>query len=170
MTPAEAEKLDMSDEERKLHIRIANGKANMAPLGKAKWMKIEAENLPNGDQVACASSWTPPNPFEGLTTADLELAQRLAQTGAYRDDSRSPEWFGYALAEHLGLDVSPKGPNDPKDLAKLKSIIKTWKQNNVLAIERREDEQRKPRAFIVPGKAAAVRASRYSEDDDVVLQ
>jgi hypothetical protein len=54
----------------------------MAPLGKAKWMKIEVENLPNGDQVACASQWEPPDPFKGLTTADMELAQKLARTGA----------------------------------------------------------------------------------------
>ena len=171
MTPAEAEKLGMSDEERKLHIRIANGKANMAPLGKAKWMKIEVENLPNGDQVACGSSWTPPNPFEGLTTADLELAQKLARTAAYRDDSRSKEWFGYALAKHLGLDVSFKGTNDPKDLAKLKSIIKTWKQNKVLDVEQREDEHRHEKAFIVPGKAATTAGKTYySDDDEAVLQ
>ena len=171
MTPAEAEKLGMSDEERKLHIRIANGKANMAPLGKAKWMKIEVENLPNGDQVACGSSWTPPNPFEGLTTADLELAQKLARTAAYRDDSRSKEWFGYALAKHLGLDVSFKGTDDPKDLAKLKSIIKTWKQNKVLDVEQREDEHRHEKAFIVPGKAATTAGKTYySDDDEAVLQ
>jgi hypothetical protein len=55
MTPAEADRLGMSEEERRLHVRVANGKANMAPLGKAEWMKIEVELLPNGDQVACAA-------------------------------------------------------------------------------------------------------------------
>jgi RecA-family ATPase len=171
MSPTEAAQLGMSEDERRLHVRIANGKANMGPLGKAKWMKIEVENLANGDQVACSSSWTPPNPFQGVTTADLELAQKLAQTGAYRDDSRSPDWFGYALAKQLGINVIYNGANNPKDLAKLKSIIKTWKQSNVLAVEHREDEQRRSRAFIVPGKpVAAGRASHYFEDDDVVLQ
>jgi hypothetical protein len=48
MTPAEADRLGMSEEERRLHVRVANGKANMAPLGKAEWMKIEVELLPNG--------------------------------------------------------------------------------------------------------------------------
>jgi hypothetical protein len=171
MTPADADKLGMSDEERKLHIRIANGKANMAPLGKAKWMKIEVENLPNGDHVACASPWEPPDPFQGLTTADLELAQRLARTGAYRDDSQSPEWFGYALATQLGIDLSPDGSDTPKNLAKIKSIIKTWKGNKALDVEKRKDEQRKEKAFIVPGSAAiAARSSQYSDDDDMVLQ
>jgi AAA domain len=171
MTPADAEKLGMSDDERKLHIRIANGKANMAPLGKAKWMKIEVENLPNGDQVACGSPWAPPDPFENVTTADVKLAQKLARTGAYRDDSRSPEWFGYALAPLLNLSVVYKGDNNKKDLAKLKSIIETWKTNKVLDVEPREDEHRKAKLFIVPGPAVTTpRASRYSDDDDVVLQ
>ena len=171
MTPADADKLGMSDDERKLHIRIANGKANMGPLGKAKWMKIEVENLPNGDQVACSSPWKPPDLFQGLTTADMELGQRLARTGAYRDDSRSPEWFGYALAGQLGIDVSPAGCNSPKDMAKLKAIIKTWKENKVLDVERREDEKRRKRAFIVPGSAGtAAPTNQYSDDDDVILQ
>jgi hypothetical protein len=171
MTPTEAAQIGISEEERRLHVRIANGKANMGPLGKAKWMKIEVENLPNGDQVACSSSWTPPDPFQGVTAADMELAQKLARTGAYRDDSRSPDWFGYALAKQLGINVSFNGANNPKDLAKLKSIIKVWKQNNVLDVEQREDEQRRSRAFIIPGKpVAAGQASYYSEDDDVVLQ
>jgi hypothetical protein len=171
MTPAEAEKLGMSDDERKLHVRIANGKANMAPLGKAEWMKIEVENLPNGDQVACSSPWQPPNPFDDITFADMELAQRLARTGAYRDDVRSPEWFGYALAPHLNLAVSYKGANEPKDLAKLKSIIKTWKDNKALDVVRREDESRRERDFIVPGSAArSTSTSRYSDDEEVALQ
>jgi RecA-family ATPase len=170
MSPTEAAQLGMSEEERRLYIRITNGKANMGPLGKAKWMKIEVENLANGDQVACASSWTPPNPFQGVTAADVELAQQLAQTGAYRDDSRSPDWFGYALAKQLGINVTCNGANNPKDLAKLKSIIKTWKQNNVLAVEQREGEHRKPKAYIVPGPAASgrVRPANY-DDDEAVL-
>ena len=36
MTPEEAAKLGLSEDERRLHVRISNGKANMGPLGKAK--------------------------------------------------------------------------------------------------------------------------------------
>jgi hypothetical protein len=171
MTPADAEKLGMSDDERKLHIRIANGKANMAPLGKAKWMKIEVENLPNGDQVACSSPWEPPDPFQGLTTEDMVLGQKLARTGAYRDDSRSPEWFGFALAKQLGINVSTGGDNSPKDIAKIKAIIKTWKESKVLDVERRVDAKRRERVFIVPGSTATGgRGSRYVDDDEATLQ
>jgi hypothetical protein len=51
MTPEEAAKLGLSEDERRLHVRISNGKANMGPLGKAKWLKLVVENLPNGDLV-----------------------------------------------------------------------------------------------------------------------
>lgn len=61
MTPDEAAKLGITEDDRRRHVRIANGKANMGPLGKAEWIKIEVENLPNGDEVACSSRWIAPN-------------------------------------------------------------------------------------------------------------
>jgi RecA-family ATPase len=121
MTPEEAAKLGMSEDDRKLHIRIANGKANMGPLGKAKWMKLVVENLVNGDHVAVASPWSPPDPFHGVTTTDMELAIKLAATGEYRADMRSPKWIGYALAKHFDMAVSSSGDKDPKDLSRLKT-------------------------------------------------
>jgi hypothetical protein len=60
----------------------------MGPIGKAEWFKLEVENLPNGDEIACASPWKPPNPFKGVTTADMRKCRNLAQTGEYRLDVR----------------------------------------------------------------------------------
>jgi hypothetical protein len=151
MTPDEAIKLGLSEDERRLHIRIANGKANMGPLGKAKWMKLVVENLVNGDAVAVASPWSPPDPFKNITATDMELARTLARTGAYRSDRRSPEWFGYALAKQLNLTVSHDGHTDPKDLASIQSILKKWLENKVLDIEKRNDEKRRERSFVIPG-------------------
>jgi AAA domain len=151
MTPDEAAKLGLSEDERRLHIKIANGKANMGPLGKAKWMKLVVENLANGDHVAVASPWSPPDPFHGVTTTDVELAIKLAATGEYRADMRSPKWIGYALAKHFDMAVSSSGDKDPKDLSRLKTIIKTWLNNKVLQIDPRKDGDGKDREFIVPG-------------------
>jgi hypothetical protein len=123
----------------------------MGPLGKAKWMRIEVENLLNGDQVACASPWTPQNPFDNVTVAHVELARGLAQTAAYRADSRSPEWFGNAIAGLLGINVSADGAIDKKARAQVKQIITTWLKNNVLRIEKRKDAGRKDREYILPG-------------------
>jgi RecA-family ATPase len=171
MTPAEAERLGIADDDRRSYVRIANGKANAAPVGAAKWMRIVAENLPNGDQVACATFWEPPKPFDGISIEDLKVAQKLAQGGAYRASSQSPQWFGFPLAEHLGINVRPHAENTKSDVAKLNSIIKTWIKNNALAVEMREDESRHQREFIVPGPAVADgRKDQWSDDGDALPQ
>jgi hypothetical protein len=151
MTPEEAAKLGISEDDRRLHIRIANGKANMGPLGKAKWMKLLIEQLQNGDEVACVTSWKPPNPFHGVTTADMQRCRTLVQGGAYRVSSQSSDWVGYLVAEILKIDVTHGGQNDPKDIARIKEILRTWFKNNVLATEKRPDKNRHERDFVIPG-------------------
>jgi hypothetical protein len=167
MTTDEAAKLGMTADDRRLHIRIANGKANMGPLGKAKWMKLVVEDLVNGDHVAVASPWIPPDPFKGITTTDMELARKLASTGDYRADSRSPKWIGYPIADHLQIPVSHHGDNNPRDMARLNSILKTWFKTKVLDIEERKDADGKNRKFVVAGsfKPSPV-ANAYSDDEE----
>jgi hypothetical protein len=174
MTRDEATKLGIAEDDHRRHVRIANGKANMGPLGAAEWIKIEVEKLPNGDEVACAARWSPPNPFDGVTTTDMKLARQLAQTGAYRADNRSPEWFGYALAHHLHIAVSYRADNNPKDLARLNAIIKTWCKNGVLKIETHPDANRHKRKFIVAGSLAAERKLTTDDpsthDEEITMQ
>jgi hypothetical protein len=174
MTPEEATKLGISEDNRRRHIRIANGKANMCPLGKAEWIKIEVESLPNGDEVACSSRWIPPNPFDGVTTTDMATGAQLAATGAFRADSRSPKWFGYALADLLHVPVAYGADNDPKHPTRINTIIKTWLKNKVLKIEPRTDETRRERKFIVPGPAAphakTAPDDAFLSDEEVTLQ
>lgn len=151
MAQAEAAKLGITEVERRLHIRISNGKANMGPLGRAKWMRLIVVDLDNGDQVAVASSWTPPDPFHGLATEHMELARSLAATGEYRNDMRSPSWIGYALAARLGIPISPGAENDRGQVERIKTIIYAWIANKVLKVELRKDKDGKNRAFIAPG-------------------
>jgi hypothetical protein len=136
----------------------------MSPLGKAKWMKLVVEDLVNGDHVAVASPWSPPDPFKGVTTADMELARTLAATGEYRADSRSPKWIGYAIADHLQVAVSYQGDNDPKDMARLNSIVKTWLKNKVLDTEERKDTDGKDRKFVIAGSFKPA-ATAYPDDE-----
>jgi hypothetical protein len=103
MTPDEAKKIGITEDTRRRHIRVANGKANMGPVGNANWIKIEVENLSNGDVVACTTLWKPPNPFEGVTVDTAKVAQKVSQGGAYRADPQAKDWFGYAIAPHLTL-------------------------------------------------------------------
>ena len=169
MSSEEAKRLAIGEDDRRQHVRVSNGKANMGPVGKATWFKLEVENLPNGDQVACPSPWKPPDPFKGVSTADMHKCRGLAQTGAYRADSRSPDWVGYMVAEVLGINVMPGADNDPKDLDRLKQILKTWIKNGVLKTVEREDEQRKKRAFVVPGAWSDVEAPD-ADPEEITLQ
>jgi hypothetical protein len=151
MTTDVATKLGIAEEQRRLHIQIANGKANAGPTGSARWIKLEVEILANGDSVACSTNWKPPNPFLGITPADMMRCRNVVRGGAYRADSQAKNWVGYAVAETLGIDVTYGGKNDPQDVARIKEILRTWFKNNVLAKEMRQDECRRDREFVVPG-------------------
>jgi hypothetical protein len=165
MTSAEAQKLGISEDDRRRHIRIANGKANMAPLGKAEWVKIGVENLPNGDEVAVSSCWKPPDPFEGVSTANMETGRKLAATGEFRADMRSPDWFGYKLADLLHIPVSYRAENNPKDLARLHAILKKWLNTKVLRIVVRQDGAGRKREFIAAGTFQ--QDIEYGADDNI---
>jgi hypothetical protein len=155
MTSDEAKKLAVPDDDRRLYVRIDNGKANMAPLGKATWLKIMPIWLPNGEEVAAIEGWKPPDPFEGITTADMEWCKTVANQRNHKWDSRAEGWIGNALAERLTLD-----PSNAKSRAKLKEILKLWRKNKVFDVETRTDEHRNKRKYVVPAGSA-------EENDDV---
>jgi AAA domain len=170
MTPEEAAKLGIGEDQRRLHIRIANGKANMAPIGKAVWMKLVVEILANGDEIACATSWKPTNPFDGVSVADMLKCRNVAQGGAYRTSSQSRDWIGFVVAEVLGINISFDGENDVKDVARVKEILRQWFKNKVLATEKRQDAHRKERDFVVAGPwQPETPASEVYADDDTVV-
>jgi hypothetical protein len=168
MTPEEAARLGISEDDRRLHIRVMNGKANMGPLGKAAWFKLAVENLPNGDDVACATSWSPPNPFQGVTVADMQRCRTLVQGGAYRVSSQSPDWIGYVVANILKIDVRHGRENDPKNVARIKEILRTWFKNGVLTTEKREDKNRQQRDFVIAGSWQPQPETPGNFDDDTL--
>jgi hypothetical protein len=149
MTPEEAAKLGMAEDDRKLHIRIANGKANMGPLGKAKWMKLVVEDLINGDHVAVASPWSPPDPFQGVTARDLFAVQKRISEGVWRESSQSPDWAGRAVAEVLDLDLESAPLQN-----RIKSLLKTWLTSGALKVITKPDESRRERKFVEVGQWA----------------
>jgi hypothetical protein len=151
MTSIEATKLGIPERDRRRYIRITNGKANYGPLDKADWIKIEVENLPNGDAVACGSPWKPLDPFAGVSSADMHKCRELTRTAAYRLDSRSEDWIGYAVADILKVNVVHGAENDPKDIARIKQVLAAWFKNKVLATEKRKDKTRHEKTFVIPG-------------------
>jgi hypothetical protein len=174
MSPEEAAKLGISEDHRRRHIRITNGKANMGPIGKAEWIQIEVEKLPNGDEVAFSSRWQPPDPFEGVSSDHVETVRQLVRTGEYRADTRSPEWVGYAIAKALDIPVCYGADNDPKDMARLRAIVQKWLKINILKIETRRDGNRRERKFIVidqgVSECGTTAADIFPIDDGGLLQ
>jgi hypothetical protein len=153
MTTAEAEQLGIDEDHRRLHVRIEGGKNNPGPIAKATWVKIETEDLPNGDTVAVATPWKPPNPFDGMTAAKMRECRKVVQGGAFRASAQSPDWVGYAVAKTLDIELDPKNPEHNKEgRAKVKGVLKTWFRNKVLDTEEREDRTRQKRKFVIPGK------------------
>jgi len=152
MSAKEAPSLGISPQDAWQYLRIDSDKPNMAVPTNAVWARLASQTLPCGESVGVLEPWKPPNAFEGLTTADLGLAQQLAQTGAYRADSRAADWFGYALAKQLKIDIAHGGNNNPGDIAKIKTMLKTWVKNGALHVDEQTDPvTRKTRKFIRPG-------------------
>jgi hypothetical protein len=78
----------------------------------------------------------------------MHECRQLAQTGAYRSDSRSENWFGKVVAEVVGIDdVNSK----TSGRAKVSGIIKKWLETKVIQEVDGEDENRHKRKFIKPG-------------------
>jgi hypothetical protein len=166
MTSTEAAKLGIDENERRRHVRVEGGKNNSGPIASATWLKLEVADLPNGDAVAVATPWNPPNPFEGVTVAQMRECRKVAQGGAYRADIQAKEWFGHKVAEIIKLPLNPSGERDKAAYARVSAIIKKWSNNEVLAEEEREDPKtRKKKRYIIPGP------NNLSEefDDDVQL-
>lgn len=154
MTAEEANKANV--ENRHLHFRATDAKANMAPRSeKSRWYKIESVNLCNAtqerisDSVGVVTQWAWPDAMDGVTVDDLIAVQKVVNAGAFKDSSQAGNWAGHAVAEVLSLDL-----NDEADKEKAKACLKTWKANGALKVEIKEDENRKKRPFIVVGEWA----------------
>jgi AAA domain len=180
MTTGEAGVIGIPEDTRRRHIKIENGKANPGPIGNAHWLKIEVELLPNGDEVACSTLWKLPNPFEKVVLGDYKVVQKVVQSAAFRTNSQSPDWLGWWMAENLPhLDIKvryddkPRGDRGKAEVARLNSILKTWKTNGVLDTEKRDDQNREKRDFYIVGNMTDEARSAVKpggEDDEITIE
>ncbi|MGE7469242.1 AAA family ATPase [Bosea sp. NPDC003192] len=157
MSKEEAERAGIEEGHRRLHFRVDDGKSNMAPpLERANWFKMISVGLGNGrglepeDNVGVATAWEMPGVLDSVTADDCERVIAMVRADpAYRHDSRASNWIGFAIADVLGLDVDRKA-----DREQVNRVLRIWIDNGALAIQRRQDEQRKMRSYIIPGKTA----------------
>ena len=152
MTPDEAELPKIAAEDRRHYLRVSRDKANLAPPGKATWVRLVSIGLPNelddhpGDQVQAIEAWDYPQPFDNVTADDMRWMRETVRRQDYRYNAQSPDWVGRPLADRLGLDADDDG-----DRKRLITILKTWVANGALALEIRKDETRRDRQFVIPG-------------------
>ena len=103
MTPEEPEKLGIAEDERPLHVRVANGKANMVRSARrpgSNWMPKTRQRERN----SVRQSMEAPGPLPGRRPIDMRKCCTLTQTGAYDLDGRSRDWVGYIVADVLKIN------------------------------------------------------------------
>lgn len=154
MTADEAERFGITDKaEQRRMVRVDDDKPNRAPPESAWWFRKASIDLGNGegmkagDSVGAAMPWSPPDPFDGLSTRDLFNVQLAIDGGEYGADVQAKDWAGHVIAATLGLDVE-----DATHKSRIKSLIKTWRSNRALLVEKRTASNGKERPFLVVGE------------------
>lgn len=148
MTPDESSLAGITEDQRGFYFRAQNDKANLAPPDKAAWYRMNNVALDNSDQVGVACPWKWPELFEGISTRHLIAVQKAVEVGEWRADVRSPVWVGFAVAQALAIDVEASRE-------RIKKLLKEWVKNEALEIVERDDENRRPRKFVMVGKWAS---------------
>lgn len=158
MNEQEADSLGVERIDRPAYVRIDGGKANLSPPGtSAVWFRLANVHLPNGDYVQAASHWTPPDPFEGVTPADLLRVQSAIKAGrgetgeGWRANVQTGDaWVGHAIGQALGLDVGR-----PREAARVRELLRTWLASGALVkAERSINAKGKTAPFVEVGRWA----------------
>lgn len=133
------------------YFRVDTGKSNMAPpASAADWYHMVSVEIANGDKVGVATSWTCPQPFDGVTVMHLRAAQKaVAEGGPWRRDSRATAWVGKPIAAVLGLD-----PADKAARTRINTMLNTWIANGMFRVVIRKGEDRHEFEFVEVGKWA----------------
>jgi hypothetical protein len=139
--------------QRRSYFRVDNGKANLAPPPEhTDWYRIVSVDLGNAsdgrpsDEVGVVTEWTPPNPFDQVTSHHLDKVMKLVSEGDYRENCQAKDWVGHVVAEVLGLDL-----DEPVAKSKVKALLKTWIKNGALSVVEKLDAKREMRTFVVAG-------------------
>jgi hypothetical protein len=146
MSVAEASKAGIDPIYRRMYFRLEKGKHNYTAPEKATWHRFVTLTLPNGDRMGAIERWEFPEAANETTAADAEWARGEVLQKDYRADARANDWFGFALAKRLGLNI-----HKDRDKQKVKRIVQAWLEDGVLTTEVRNDAKSRPREYLTPG-------------------
>ena len=139
MSAEEAKASGITEEQRRLLIRIDSAKVNIAPpMTKAKWFRLVGVRLgnatelyPNGDEVQTVEPWKPPELWADLSAPLLNVILTIIDAGLpdgnrYTDASRASDRAAWKVVVQHAPSKTEKQARD---------IIKTWVENGVLVSE-----------------------------------
>jgi hypothetical protein len=135
MTAEEAERLNVSEDDARYLVRRDNAKSNMAPLGRATWLRLAGVTLGNatadyplGDSVQAVETWEPPSAWDSVTW------ERIGQILRKIDKGNPPEF--YSMAVQAGDRWAGKVLQEycPVSQTQALSILRTWVKEGVLEI------------------------------------
>jgi hypothetical protein len=159
MSKEEAKDAGIEERQRRSYFRVDNGKANLtAPPSKTDWRHIVSVRLGNAtdtdpeDEIGVVTSWAWPNPFDGLTPADLLAAQKeVSAGGPWRLHAQAKDWVGLPIAKALNLNLEAKS-----NMAKVKGMLKGWIETGMfVVVEKRDEKRREKKEFVEIGEWAS---------------
>lgn len=156
------------EEKRSRYVRIGNGKSNLAPADKARWMFLDSVGLgnvtqeyPAGDTVQAAMPWEPPVRKLGsqgqLASVQTAIA---ALPEPPRKSTASPDWVGNVVAQTLQIDIGPKNPaadrtpEQADERQRVNRMVKDWVESGGLVEFDWKDAKSIKRPCIRVGKQA----------------
>ncbi|MFZ8442049.1 hypothetical protein ACO1ML_13770, partial [Staphylococcus aureus] len=75
-------------------------------------------------------SWTPPDLFDGMTSAHLYRVQKAVSEGEWRENIQTRDkWVGVPIAAALMLDS-----DNEKDRKKIVRMLKAWVREGALVV------------------------------------
>lgn len=140
------------DGDKRSFFRFGDGKANLTPPASkdTKWMTLKSQNLgnatmdyPAGDSIGVVAEHKPVAAMSYASDDDTAAILEELRCGQYREDSRSPDWAGNAVAKVLGLE-----PKDDDDKAVIVARLRDLKAARLITTARRPDAKRIPRTFV----------------------
>jgi hypothetical protein len=176
MSPDEAERFNISEEERRAYVRLDRAKLNVArTTGPATWFKLIGVRLDNGDdsypagdEVQTVEPWSPPSTWADLSIETINVILDQFNLGL-------PDGQRFSNAPAAGDEraawrlVQSNCPD--KSEGQCREIVKTWLKTGLLFPKQYDDPvQRKERSglFLNDEKRPVGRASRGSADADDV--
>jgi hypothetical protein len=143
--------LPTSRQARSRYVRLDDAKQNYAPIGEAEWYEKALYTLDNGEVVAAALPWAPPDLWRAINTATANRILDRIEAGLGDGQRYSPAAQAKDRAAwQVVLDEVPTLTDE-----QARKVIKAWLDNHVIeAREYQDPDQRRTRKglFINPAK------------------